>query len=219
MTDLAYFIGIICADGYVSRKGNMVEVKSESFRFLSDVYAPLVKNLFNETVKIIPESNNVNAFRAHVSSKTISAFLKRCGIVSPKAYTVRMPSCINTRDDKISFVKGAIDCDGSITLRRHGSTINYPVIQIACRSQKFIEDVKDILLELGLNARLLQYKKEGIMHMVRLYGFEQARMYHNKIGFLNPKKKERLKTLLNKGAIRGARRSMEDCYLGMNRCR
>ena len=209
---MAYFVGIICGDGYVSRNNSLIEVKDEYFDFLLDVYIPVVKKLFNITPNLIPESNNLNAYRCFFNSTYASGLLKKWSIVSPKTFTVCMPEWIKTNylNVKINFVRGAMDADGDLSIKKNKDILNYPTIKFSSRSKKFAEDIQSTLLELGINAKLTSsINNNKPLYQVRIYGFRQFKKFMEKIGFKHPYKLRKAIKLLKCGIVRADRSTVD----------
>lgn len=209
---VAYLVGIICGDGYVSSQGSLIEVKAEHQMFLKNVYAPLVKKLFNITPRIIPESSGKHAYRCYFNSILVVNLLKSWNIVSPKTYIVCAPLWIKESNikTKINFVRGVMDSDGTISTKRNRDIINYPTIALQSRSEKLVEDVTNMLIETGLNAKQGSWNKRGKpMFMVRLYGFKQLDEYMNKISFRHPFKLKKALNILKTGILRADRSMVE----------
>ena len=210
--DAAYFAGVICGDGYVSANGSRVEVKDEYKEFLLDVYTPLVIKLFNKFPFTIPESNEAHAYRCYFNSMEVVSLLKSWNIVSPKTFTVCMPSWIREKGikTKINFVCGAFDADGHINTKKNKGITNYPTIVFQTRSRKFAEDVYNVLREIGLHAKFSSFYKNGkIMFVVRLYGFDQLKGFMNKVKFKHPFKYKKAMKILQEGIRRAGRSTVE----------
>lgn len=205
---LAYFIGVICGDGYISSQTSLIEVKDEYPEFLQNIYSPIVEELFGKFPRTIPESNNKHAYRCYFNSPKASNLLKLWHIVSPKSFTICAPLWIKNGVIQIkkSFISGAIDADGDVSTKKNKDIINYPTIKLETRSQKFAEDIHKMLLEVGLKSRFGYWMKRGKpMYIVRLYGFEQLENFVRKVGFRHPYKNQKAAKILNDGIIRASR--------------
>lgn len=202
--DLAYFVGIICGDGYISVENSFIEVKDEFLGFLKDIYIPLIQRIFNITPKIIPESGNTHAYRAYFYSSHVVNLLKNWNITSPKTFVVCMPLWIKKSSIKVktNFARGIMDTDGTISTKRNKRIINYPTIKLESRSKKLVEDMTEIFKNLKLNAKNGFYiKRRKPMFIVRLYGFQQLIKYAERVSFLHPQKLKKLNILLDEGPI------------------
>jgi len=206
--DMSYFAGIICGDGYVSPVNYIIEIKSVCIEFLEKVYTPLIKRIFNLTPKIIPSSTSEITYRCYFYSVQGIRLLKSWNIVSPKTYTVAVPmwilkSSINTQ---INFVQGVMDTDGTISTKVNKSIVNYPTVALQSRSKKLVENVFEILIKTGINAKKGNWNKRGSpMFMVRMYGFKQLKEYMNKVSFKHPLKFKKASDILNDGVLRADR--------------
>ena len=213
--DLAYFVGIICGDGYVSQKNFVIEIKDDRPDFLKNVYSPLIERLFSKRPRVVRDSDGQNTFRCYFWSKEASKLLKEWGIVSPKSFTVCAPLWIKNGNKiiKVNFLRGVMDTDGSIYEKKNRNITNYPTIALIVRSKGLAEDVYNIFIELGFNVKMGVFSQRGKpMFMVRLYGFAQLKGYMDRIGFNHPNKVSKATSILKSGIIR-AGRSTVDRYL------
>lgn len=204
---MAYFVGIICGDGYVVSKSSLIEIKDEYFDFLIDVYIPMIKRLFNKTPTLTPETNK-NAYRCFFCSSYASNLLKSWNIVSPKTFTVCMPNWIrlSSLNIKTNFVRGAMDSDGNVNFSKNKSILNYPTVAFDSRSKKFAEDIQDVFSEVGINSKLTFYtKRDRPMYQVRLFGFVELQKFMKNIGFKSHYKFRKAMKLLKYGVIRASR--------------
>ena len=87
-SDFAYFLGVIAGDGYVGQ--NYIEIKTCDYKFLTDIYIPLVEKLFGIKPRLAKESSGLNAHRVYFSSKEIFEYLKSIKVEMSKAvlYTI-----------------------------------------------------------------------------------------------------------------------------------
>jgi len=201
-SNFAYFLGVIAGDGYVGK--NHIEVKTSDFKFLTDVYVPLVKKLFGINPRLMKESGGVNAYRVYFNSKAVFESLCKLNLKSPKTFTVCMPEIVKKKMHfAAAFVRGVFDTDGCIYTRKNKHTINYPCITLNSRSSKLIGDVTLILHKLNLRAHMTQSLDKGKpRYMVRLYGFEQTALFMSAVGFLNPYKAQKASRAIVEGPLR-----------------
>lgn len=201
-SDMAYFLGVIAGDGYAGK--NRIEVKTCDYKFLTDIYIPLIEKLFDIRPRLAKESSGLNAHRVYFNSKDIFEFLCKLNLKSPKAFTVSMPYAIKgNRKLEIAFARGVFDTDGNINTRNNKFTVNYPTISLGSRSSKLIIEIATLLKTLGLNARITHHSDKGKpYYLVRLYGFEQLAAFNSIVGFLNPYKAQKSRETQEKGPLR-----------------
>jgi intein/homing endonuclease len=206
--ELAYFLGVICGDGYVGRNG-IIEVKSDDFEFLNGTYAEVVNKIFDKRPTIRKELyKKFTYYRAFFYSKKAHDFLKENGIISPKTFIVRMPEIIRKSNilSKNHFVRGVFDTDGTVYTKINKDIINYPTVQLESRSENLIKDIEETLILSCLKAKRGTYiKRDKPAFVVRVYGFEQLRMFMAHIGFSKPKKLKKAERILNEGIKRTGR--------------
>ncbi|MBI4015518.1 MAG: hypothetical protein HY362_02270 [Candidatus Aenigmarchaeota archaeon] len=199
--DFAYFLGIIAGDGYVGDR--TIEVKTSDYKFLRDVYVPLIERLFNKTPSLIPESSGIKAFRAYFGSKELCKILEMMRLKSPKTFTVSMPDeIIGKIKLEIAFTRGVFDTDGSVHSRKNR---NYPTINLDSRSTNLIHSLEAVVNSLGMKGRVTKSMNNGKpLYYLRLYGFGQLARFSSTIGFLNPyKAKKAIGFLKNHHRARG----------------
>ena len=86
--------------------------------------------------------------------------------------------------------------------------LNYPTVQLFCRSERLATDIHDIFLRFSLNSKKTQHFKRGkLEYAIRLYGFDQLSKFTNRIGFNHPAKANKVTKTLEEG-IKRARRSV-----------
>ena len=79
-------------------------------------------------------------------------------------------------------------------------------MQLESRSENLIKDIEETLILSGLKARRGTYiKRNKPAFVVRVYGFEQLRMFMAHIGFSKPKKLKKAERILNEGIKRTGR--------------
>jgi hypothetical protein len=107
----AYWLGFICADGYISKKGNRVEITLK----LSDV------NHLNKFKTFIKYDKNIYltnySCRISFANKKIHDDLINLGCTSVKSLTLKFPSTKSVpKHLQKHFIRGYVDGDGCIRL-------------------------------------------------------------------------------------------------------
>lgn len=210
--ELAELVGIIFGDGYLSEK------YSHSYRlsiFRHSIWdyeyhtlylKNLIKNLFGIETKVLIRKD-MYCLSSSIFSKRIVNFLKNIGIKTERKKELKIPLWILKKDNYMaSFLKGFIDTDGSLALKkRYKKLPYYPVIGLASKSKTLIGYVatwlrnKEFSLWLGCSKQIDKrsgkvYKTYGIC----LNGDKQLTKWVNSIGFSNKKHIQKYKIWLNK---------------------
>ena len=135
------------------------------------------------------------------NKRFISFLEKEIGLKRGKKIDIGIPSVIEGKEQKISFLRGLFDTDGSIYFcKSYVKTKKYswynkfhykPKIKLATISKKLIDDVKDVLAELGFSPRLYaprkQKENENYMYAVVLDINKDTQKWIENIGFKNLK--------------------------------
>ena len=109
---LAYFVGVIYGDGWITSKVNRIGLDKGNLLFFEEVYLPLLKALFGLELKITKAHRS---WRVSFKSRIIWDLLIHVFEVSAnKARTARIPAAIKSVDLDIQrqFLAGLLDTDG-----------------------------------------------------------------------------------------------------------
>ena len=169
--DLAEFIGAFIGDGCLSeykrsdrKKGTFKEIVftgawEKDYPYYKDIIQPILIKNFNISGTINHRKDD-NSLRFRIFKQPIFSFLLGVGFkFGPKSNNVEIPKIIldNNKLHK-ALIRGLFNTDGSIYKRYskkyagHNKLYsNYKVIQFKSVSQRLIEQVHDILLNLKLN--------------------------------------------------------------------
>ncbi len=220
-SELAEYLGIVVGDGYVGTINNrktgktscVIEISGNmknDLEYHEKHIIPLYKKLFNLDANVLKRTKD-STIKIVVYSKDIVGFINGLGIKSPKHH-IEIPSCIlNYKDFWTDFIRGLFDTDGSISLkRRYRNYHYYPVISLGQRSRRLVEQVVEILQELGFKMNF-QYDKKVfdkrgfVSKGSRLFinGLENLELWMDVIGFNNPKNIRKAKRCFNVYGTRG----------------
>lgn len=189
----AYFVGLMYSDGCVTKlpkavtKISMVEadlIKSLHKHFPFFSYAEVDYSKYNSNCQV------QQLIRS--SNRTLHSDLINLGILPRKSYENCELLKVPEMDKSLirHFIRGFFDGDGSIydTVNRKG---NY-IVEMCSTSYKFINELQNILVELGLDARYRRKKKgknqKQSLHVVYLlrnadldflktYFYDDAKIY------------------------------------------
>jgi intein/homing endonuclease len=186
----AYFLGLLLGDGYVGDERNsviyLVGHLTDEREYYDRVVIPLISRLFG----IHPYSyvrKGQQAYAVHFKSNLLVEYL-RSEIGFPIRGVTKLiprvvmnsPTCI-----KKAFLAGMFDSDGSLffSLKSYGS-YRYPTVEIKSVDKSIVEDLAELLGELGLRASL---RRSAESWVVAVYGDAQLRKWMDLIGSHNIK--------------------------------
>jgi hypothetical protein len=203
------FLGWYVGDGCIS-VGRYYEFTLtgdiiEEFEFYKKTVIPSFNKLFfNELCKPVTlkeyKSNSVCGIYLF-DKKFVNLIIKKFKLNPGKKINISVPFIIKTKKDKIEFIRGLFDTDGSIYFgksyfkpKKISFCYKYhykPKIKISLISKKIIETVHIFLEELNIKSKLQKpYQNkinENIIYSLVLDTDEAIFRYLNKIGFRNPK--------------------------------
>jgi hypothetical protein len=165
---LSYFIGFHIGDGSMGFYGRGDYAFQYGGNYKNEILyydkfiAPLVKKLFNKTVK--PKYLPCNMYGFKFKSKAIYTFmLNSIKLPTGPKDTIIIPKIIldNKKQIKIACLRGIFDTDFGICFK--GKNKSYPEISCWLKSTPLINDIKTILDELGFSykSRKYDFKRHG----------------------------------------------------------
>lgn len=112
----AYFLGILYADGNVSKRGSQIKISLKD----EDLVRQLSKIIYNFE-KIYKEDRVVEGrkytyYSLSIYSQKIKNDLSKLGCVPAKTFSIRLPSFIKESDLCPHFIRGYFDGDGCISI-------------------------------------------------------------------------------------------------------
>lgn len=133
--DLWYLVGLITADGCLSRNGRHVDVTSKDYDFLSEIKK---KTGLENRIGIKNKGKINEAYHIQISNKNFYEFLLSIGLTPAKSFiqkAVYVPDgCF------VDFCRGVIDGDGSIRRWLHsGNGREQWSLRIYSSSRPFVE--------------------------------------------------------------------------------
>ena len=205
--ELAYFAGLIAGDGCVIESGNRCVV-----RFTSNCYE--LREKFKELAQSLFGVNVREDFRkvptVEFGSKVVAHILKKLGIPSsPKSDKLDMSeTLLSLPNDVLSgFLRGLFDCDGSVIVRKNGSSI----VEFTTTSEKLAKKLQLALLRFGIIAHLRRRNTSGKISRIKSYEIvsrndkfvlsiygENIEKFARYVGFNHPVKAEKLRDLLKR---------------------
>ncbi len=206
--EIAEFLGWYFGDGCISIKKRkqffLTGDLGEELKFYEEVVVPTFNRLFqkhlNYEVKL-RKYPSVGVCGIYIfNEEFVSNLLKWFQLKGGKKLEVTLPT-FSTSGEKISFLRGLFDTDGSIYFCKSNvktkkptfsNTFHYkPKIKIATISENIIDYVYNLLLELGFSPRLYsprrQRSNENIMYSLVLDTQENVDKWIESVGFRNHK--------------------------------
>lgn len=173
--DFAYFLGIICGDGCITKNTDgkcyricFVTADKE----LEDKYIGIMNNVFGvENISIGRKKKDDGSYSNcnyyDVSSKHLYNFLEQCGLSNCGATNKSIPEVIKKAPKEFvcEFLKGLFDTNGfvSYSCKRTNSLM----IGLSTSSKQMAEEVRAMLLNLGIFAKITVSLKEGEKEVIK----------------------------------------------------
>jgi intein/homing endonuclease len=200
---LAELVGIIFGDGSMNiyKNSNKVEAilavsghSTDDNEYLVDYVSELIKNLFGIT-PTTKFKKGQNTMYLRIGSKGIVNFLMSKGVkLSPKE-NLKIPNwIIENKLYMVSFLRGLIDTDGSLAIKRKGRKYPYyPTIKITSKCKPFIEFLSIYLNKEGFSHYSFfdvdskRYNQTFKISGMEFNGYSKLIYWMDNIGFHNPK--------------------------------
>ena len=186
--DLAEETGVHLGDGCLRDKRNYFSLKTNKTeeKYMVNFLFPLYKRLYNADLKLM-RLPSVVGFESY--SKAISEFKNKVLKIpkGKKIHRIEVPQIIlKTKNKEIyrAFIRGLFDTDGCAYISK--SKNNYPIITITIKSNKLINQVKEMFLKLGF----IPYTGEWV---INLNGKRMVQKWTKEISSNNPKNLAKLR--------------------------
>lgn len=201
---LAEFIGIVIGDGFLDGKfghynigivGDPIKDK-EYFCYIRD----LIKDICNRDVKIV---HRARGLRITFGCKELFVELTnkyKLPIGKGKCEKVVIPDLIANNGDLAKYtIRGIADTDGSVFGANKPGAFQYPSIEITTSSIEMAHQIRDILISRGFRvAQIWKYQSKNSAipsYKIPLNGRKNLQFWLDKIGFSNPTKLRKAKSL------------------------
>ena len=209
--DLAYLLGLLCGDGFISsRNGN---VKGHLIGFCScddellDKYIDIVADIFK---CIIPNSGirtRGGCTRVEVSNRRLWEFLKYSGMSNETASEKKFPSSIkkSNKENIAAFIRGMYATDGSCYVTTKGH-LKSCTIEYASVSKQLCKELQAMLLNFGIMSVFNIFSKGGkktfpgrtkesickVCYRIRITGTDNLTLFSKYIGLGLKRKQDKL---------------------------
>lgn len=208
--EIAEFVGWHIGDGCISINSRYSEYALtgdiiEEYPFYTTIVLPTFKKLFSSFFKkeiTIKKYKSNGVCGIYIFDKKFVEFiLNKTGLKNGKKINTQIPDIIKTRNQKIAFLRGLFDTDGSIYYCKSNyrpineslfSIFHYkPKIKLATISKTLIDQVYRLLCYLGFSPRIRKPAKqkinENMMFGVVLHRKNDTKRWIEEIGFKNLK--------------------------------
>ncbi len=214
--ELAEDIGIMIGDGNINlhidslRTNYKLSVSGNAltdYSYFSKYVIKLKKKLYNIDFRpSIPKKRKVQIEVIARSKGLLHFYVDVIGLPLGKKTFIEAPICIKNASSNIkkAFLRGYADTDGGIVLRnKNKNNFPYPLIKLSSSSKPLIQDVSNLLQELGLfhtvsydlHSIHSKTRKESIINEIRLNGVEKVLSWSDLIGFSNQKNIEKIRII------------------------
>lgn len=140
--NLSWFLGVLASDGNIqtTKSKQAVRLQMKDLEIVSRFH----KILLDSGIKNSVSQNSRGMWVCEASSATLVRILVSLGFTPRKTRTLNLQEIINLpQRDKAQFISGYIDGDGCFSKKQSK-------IRICSASRKAIQDLKDILLSIGV---------------------------------------------------------------------
>ena len=200
--DLAYFLGVIAGDGYISkpkpnqRGGWVIQMCEDDYVFQTKIYIPLVKRLFGSKPKLYinKRKDGRRNYYSNLHSFIVVIYLTKILKIrnGRKVDKVQIPKAIIKHKNirlRLAFIRGLFDTDGTVTSGR---------VRFSTISKKLASQVRCVLgeNEIGHSENIwLKNSSSKILYTIEIRK-KSLKRFNKLIGFKNNRKKKRLDRIL-----------------------
>jgi len=200
----AYFLGLILADGCITKKNSLIISLQEEDKHILDKFIFKLK-YGGKLRKIIPKNKNHKIqYSLSIGSKKIARDLMNLGIVPNKSLIVEFPNINN--ELLPHFIRGNFDGDGSVhkSIRKSGkeevkiqfigsisfiSKLAYHLNNLGINPNKIklVNNSKNATINLSSKENILKFK-DLIYKDATIYLFRKCEKFSEVLSFFNNKK-------------------------------
>lgn len=194
--NFATFFGVMLGDGCLSRssRGYFVVVTGDINSDLEffGLLKPAISKIRGKPVKA-KKKVGCGSIEYNFSDKRLFDKLKNAGFpVGKKGTALSVPDEFISQMNYIT--KGYFATDGSLVITNNNGTI-YPRIEFSSISRKLLEQVRQYLVSLGIKGSVYTSRRYSNnwndLYRLQINGRIKLFLFEKKIGFLNPKHKEK----------------------------
>ncbi len=201
--DMALLYGIIAGDGCLSRScGNyFISITCnfyDDIPFFDEVVQPLLEKITGKKINYRLRKNH-GKIEFNFTNKTLFEFFENLKFpVGKKGTRLLIPDQLEKY--KSELISGYFATDGSLVLTNNNGTM-YPRLEIQSISQKILVQVLEHLESFGLrgavyNVPIPQNMNRQSTYRLQLNGIGNLLTFEEKIGFLNPKHRTKMRNYI-----------------------
>lgn len=165
----AYVLGYLYASGSVYRGRNNKRYELT----ISGTDSELLKQINKVMRSTYPVQSINGTYQIRVSNKKIVKRLEKLGLGPDKTNTLRFPDYLPKKLER-HFIRGFFDGKGTY-MKEEGRRI---VINFSCGSYRFLEELRDRLVLMGVTAaQIHRYGAERATNVIRYYVRDTRRLY------------------------------------------
>jgi len=196
-TEQCQLLGFSIGDGYLSDRRAGFKIAS-SQKELLNYYGGIAKKHFLSE-KALPRfyQRSKNGFELHFYSPKFKKLISSLHLDVNSPYRILHDSLLSLSESETCYLlRGLFDSDGGV-----GETVDQG-IQYYSTSRKLVEQIKMLLLRLGVdsqNIRVKRYQKFGktcIDYILTIKRYRDIQFFADTIGFSHPTRKTKLSVLL-----------------------
>jgi len=195
--DLAFLMGAILAEGYISvnrkKKYGKVGFCNTNKEFI-ETFRSSFKKVFPDCPIYEKKRNPLGYGKKkfvslEICSLYVAEFLKNLGLKIISSPKKQIPQIIfhSTKESVAAFLRGFVEGDGSILSYRKGQS---PTIVFISKSKKLLQEVQIILLRFGIDS-FLRFDGSKNNWVLLIRGRNNFELFQT-IGFVSKKKRKRL---------------------------
>ena len=163
--DKAYILGLLCADGFLSKEKNhtiSISLQEDDYHILDDINTKLESNRPINFLNMKKKKETYkNQYYLTITNKHMWSTLNSLGITPNKSLTLQYPDI--KKEYNKSFILGYLDGDGCIhkTLNKVG----------ILGTKSFIEKINSIIFEeCGISGKIYNTSSNSITKNLEIYG-------------------------------------------------
>ena len=182
--ELEYVAGLVASDGHMS-KDSGVAIYSKNRAFAKHIKS-LIEKISRKNVHIYKGKGSLKILV--FDKELVEKLEKKFRICTGKKCNVLKFPVSLSKSEKINFLKGYVDGDGSLYIdkrKRYGNVYKYVRIEIASQTKEFLEEMRIFLQKLNINCGEVTEGKR--VFRFRIYS-KNAVIFLRKVGFSHPDK-------------------------------
>lgn len=184
------FLGALAGDGHLSDSNHTYRIEftlnGTEDKYYTEFLKSSFKFLFNIEARVYERESSANRIDVQAHSKKLHSYLSKYFPTGKKERLV-LPEQVVSKEFESEYLRGLMDTDGSLFFAKRGTyeRNSYPVIEFKLNDSKFLDQVENIIENLGINPYRASRNK------IQINGKEKLEKWNSKIGFRNPNRLSR----------------------------